>query len=586
MTYLSSIKEVLTSFSTESNDRAVIFKGAWGTGKTHLWKQVVLAKRDSFHKRNYSYVSLFGLNNLRDLKQALFENKVARENAHIAPNESTLSENIKDLGSRSAGWFRKSSSWLKELSAFGVKGFGPAVEALQFLRVTDTLIVLDDFERKGSGLQDKEILGLISLLTESKNCRVLMLLHATDLSAEYFSYHEKVFDYEIQFKPTPEDAAEIAFGVPAENQVNLKDNCVKLEIRNIRLLKKIKYYADLMAEPLAKANKAIVNQAYRTLPLAIIAIYGGSDARVDIEYILNGDEFSSYLPSSEPSPEESAKIKLNQEKAEYLRDYGFAKADEFDAAVIKFIECGYVERDKLNDMIKSIEEKIVHEQQIFKLREAWNFYHASFNTNESLVVASFKGAINSALYGFSIHELDSVAELLTELGESTYINTVIDEYIAQHIPKQSLTEKEEVFHWPSTPYFSEKLNDFFSSLDETKPFKELVVDAYKSSNGVQKRNVLEQLAVASEDEYIDFLTSYEGYELTHIVRMLLKCGQVSTSDDVRQLMYEEVFVKTYRALLKLAGGSRINQARMSKFLGFSKLYAETEKKLRKNPPAV
>lgn len=581
MTYLSSIKEVLTSFSTDSNDRAVILKGAWGTGKTHLWKQVVLTKRESFHKRNYSYVSLFGLNNLKDLKQALFENKVARENAHIAPDESTLSDNIKDLGSRSAGWFRKSSSWLKELSAFGVKGFGPAVEALQFLRVTDTLIVLDDFERKGSGLQDKEVLGLISLLTESKNCRVLMLLHATDLSAEYFSYHEKVFDYEIQFKPTPEDAAEIVFGVPAGNQAPLKDNCVKLEIRNIRLLKKIKYYADLMAEPLAKANKTIVNQTYHTLPLAIVAIYGGSDAKVDIEYILEGDEISSHLPGSELSPEESAKIKLNQEKAEYLRGYGFTEADEFDAAVIEFIECGYVERDKLNDMIKSIEEKIAHEQQVFKLREAWSFYHSSFSTNESLVIANFKGAIKSALYGFSIRELDSVADLLTDLGESTYINTVIDEYIAQHIPKQSLTEKEDVFDWPSTPYFSEKLNEFFSSLDEAKPFKELVVDAYTSSNGIQKRNVLEQLAVAREDEYIDFLTSYEGYELNHIVRMLLKCGQVSTSDYARQLMYEEVFVKTYRALLKLAEGSRINQARVSQFQGFSKLYARAEKKLSK-----
>ncbi|KAB5618669.1 hypothetical protein F7234_23080 [Pseudomonas putida] len=586
MTYLSSIKEVLTSFSTESNDRAVIFKGAWGTGKTHLWKQVVLAKRDSFHKRNYSYVSLFGLNSLRDLKQALFENKVARENAHIAPNESTLSENIKDLGSRSAGWFRKSSSWLKELSAFGVKGFGPAVEALQFLRVTDTLIVLDDFERKGSGLQDKEILGLISLLTENKNCRVLMLLHATDLSAEYFSYHEKVFNYEIQFNPTPEDAAEIAFATPTKNQAILKDNCVKLEIKNIRLLNKIKYYADLMAAPLEKANKAIVNQAYHTLPLAIIAIYGGNDAKVDIKYILEGDEFSSYLPGSEPSPEESAKIKLNQEKSEYLRSYGFTKTDEFDAAIIKFIECGYVEHEKLNSMIKSIEEKIVHEQQIYKLREAWNFYHSSFSTNESLIVAGFKGAISSALYGFSIHELDSVAELLTELGEAPYIKSVIDEYIAQHIPKQSLVEKEDVFQWPRTPYFSDKLNMFFNSLDETKPFKELLVDAYKSSSGVQKRNVLEQLAKASDSEYIAFLTSYEGYELNHIVRMLLKCGQVSTSDDIRQQMYEEVFVKTYRALLKLAAESRINQTRMSQFEKFSKLYAQAEEKLVTKTPLV
>ena len=87
---LKQVEEALTDFAVAEHDRAVVLKGEWGTGKTHLWRQLVLKKRDLFKPRNYSYVSLFGLNSLKDLKQALYENKVYRERAHIGPDESSL----------------------------------------------------------------------------------------------------------------------------------------------------------------------------------------------------------------------------------------------------------------------------------------------------------------------------------------------------------------------------------------------------------------------------------------------------------------------------------------------------------------
>ncbi|PYD06637.1 hypothetical protein DND90_09315 [Pseudomonas syringae pv. maculicola] len=216
----------------------MVLKGAWGTGKTFLWNQIVRYHGKDFKNRNYSYVSLFGISTLKDLKRALFENKVLRENASSKPSADTLHESFKDLGGKSTGWIRKGSSLLSDFSAFGFRGVGPAIEVLQFFRVTDTLIVLDDFERKSASLPDKEVLGLISLLCESKNCRVLMLLNDQTLSDEYITYHEKVFDYEISFKPTSNDAVNLAFGDHTDQFAILKKNCISLDINNLRLLKK------------------------------------------------------------------------------------------------------------------------------------------------------------------------------------------------------------------------------------------------------------------------------------------------------------------------------------------------------------
>lgn len=57
---VSKVKSALVDFVKGEKDRAIVLKGNWGTGKTHLWKQAVLESCDSFNKRNYSYVSLFG----------------------------------------------------------------------------------------------------------------------------------------------------------------------------------------------------------------------------------------------------------------------------------------------------------------------------------------------------------------------------------------------------------------------------------------------------------------------------------------------------------------------------------------------
>lgn len=469
---------------------------------------------------------------------------------------------------------------LNEVSAFGFKGFGPAIEALQFLRVTDTLIVLDDFERKGSNLQDREVLGLVSLLIESKNCRVIMLLNEEGLSDEYFSYHEKVFDYEIKFTPTPEDAASIVFGSPNGVLEILAKNCIKLKINNIRLLKKISYYANLIIKPIEKADNRIANQAFHVLPLAILSIYGGKESKVDINFILNGSSQRPMPNGNEIDTEEEKRIEEEEKKSDYLRDYGFYQADEFDASIIEFIKKGYVETHTLETIIKAVEDKILHESQILKLRKAWDTFHRSFQDDEENVVRAFSEAITSGLHAFSIRELDSVASIFYDINRLDYINDIIDRYIAEFLPAQNLEEKDQVYEWPRNSYFDKKLSEYFESFDRELSFSDIVIEAYSSSNGMQKRNTLEKISSASDDDYMKYLSTLDDTEFSNIVRMLLKCGQVSTSEETTQSMYNLVFLKTYRALLALASRSSLNQSRMSKFDQYRKLYLSIDKKMK------
>ncbi|WP_366548312.1 hypothetical protein, partial [Pseudomonas amygdali] len=74
--------------------------------------------------------------------------------------------------------------------------------------------------------------------------------------------------------------------------------------------------------------------------------------------------------------------------------------------------------------------------------------------------------------------------------------------------------------------------------------------------------------------------SLENSELTNIVRMLLKCGNVVTHDTDAQKAYKLTFLKTYRSLLELASRSQLNKTRMVKFLSYEKLYQRLELEIK------
>lgn len=567
------VKAALVDFVKGEKDRAIVLKGAWGTGKTHLWRQVVNQSRDTFYKRNYSYVSLFGLNSLKDLKRAIYENKVYRERAHISSDESSFEENIKDISGRFAGWMRRSSSLFNDVSAMGIKGIGPMVETLQFLRVTDTIVCLDDFERKGSGLHDREVLGLISLLIESKNCRVVMLLNDGTLqaNADFFSYHEKVFDYEITYNPTVEESVKLVF--PTDSQIHkiLRENITRLNINNIRLLKKIDYFVGLIEKALKGCSDYIVEKALLILPLAILAKYGGDSSKVDIDFIItHGHYRRTPLPNSDGTGEEDEVLRKEAEKTLYLKEYGLERSSEFDLAVISLVTKGYADEDLIQKIVEEIEREIRHSKDIALLREAWKIYHSSFQDNESEVLSAFESAIKVGLDKFSLDDLDSIASLYYDLGREADVNSVIDKFFAEVYPGRGVTDIEDVMQWPSNSYVRACLQEYFDGLVFQGTFSEVMQKIFESPN--EKYEIAKALEAKEESEYHDYFSNLNDYAFSFHAQMLLKLGNSSYSNQEDASIYSEIFIKTFRVLKKMSETSLLNQHRMKKFASYEPLY--------------
>lgn len=573
---IAKVEKALCSFATHKSGTAIVLKGEWGTGKTYFWNRVVKANFKSFARKKYSYVSLFGLNSLGDLKRSIFENTVECSKAGVFVTKESVFENLKRLDlSDAASGLRKIFNFGKEAKIPFVGSFGGVIDSIQYALIGEAIICIDDFERRGNGLSSRDVLGLISSLVESKKCSVILILNEGSLKKddEFFSFSEKVFDYEVTFAPSVQESVKLVFGSAGKGRESVAENAIKLKINNIRLLKKIELFAAVLDGVLKNTHSKVVQQAQSTLPLAVFAVYGGGKCKVDIDFILGYQgSLASYMPdNTSASVEESENKRDAREKSIYLDEYGFGSCDEFDVAIVDLVRKGFAEEESLKVLVEELEKKIKHDSDIALLSQAWDLFHASFSNNDAEVLAAFELAISEALQHFNVNDLDSVASIYCGLGRENFINSVADKYFSEVFPAKGVREKDDVFQWPRNTYVSLKLDQYFESLAIKGSLSDLV-RAVVEGSGFPDGDLRRGIAQKADDEFYAYFNELNSKEFTRCARTLLKCGEVQSHDKDATDDYRAIFVKSYSALLRLSELTPLNAIRMSKFRAYDEIY--------------
>jgi Cdc6-like AAA superfamily ATPase len=70
------VTDEITKFISREDPEVLCIRGKWGVGKTYAWKERLreAQQNNNIGLQRYSYVSLFGINSLDELKSAIFEN--------------------------------------------------------------------------------------------------------------------------------------------------------------------------------------------------------------------------------------------------------------------------------------------------------------------------------------------------------------------------------------------------------------------------------------------------------------------------------------------------------------------------------
>lgn len=197
---MNNLTQIIDNYLQSEEPYALQIDGEWGVGKTYFIKNNVIDKLKE--KNNYPvYFSVYGFNNLNDLKRELFYQIISElgSNKNILASISKLNRKFKKFSNIVDDSKLKSfgliSDWILE-SYNNAKLNSSATEQ-------SIVIFIDDLERVSKEIDLKDLLGFIlNELLEKMQCKVIILSNNLEISdsEDFNKIKEKVISRTVKFK--------------------------------------------------------------------------------------------------------------------------------------------------------------------------------------------------------------------------------------------------------------------------------------------------------------------------------------------------------------------------------------------------
>lgn len=355
---LEHTKENLIRYLADADNKVIALSGKWGTGKSHLWREVKAASPDDAVK-GALYVSLFGLSDMGQIKLKIVQNALPNS------EKSSVMWDKARVGAEAA----------RKLLTSIHKGFS-ALDELALLAVPSILknrvIVLDDIERKHDKLNIDEVLGFIDEFTQQHGARFILILNSDQLAnkALWETLREKVVDQEIQLNTSPNEAFAIAIGLtPSKFSAAISDAVKKCEITNIRIIRKITKAVNSILGDRHALPAAILSRTVPSIVLLASINYRGLENGPTVDFVLARGTPSDWKYSEgedETETETETDSSRNESKWGLMLDeLGIQVCDEFELLVIEYLQSGMFNVSALDAII----DRYVAETESLEARE-------------------------------------------------------------------------------------------------------------------------------------------------------------------------------------------------------------------------
>jgi hypothetical protein len=555
----ATVDSVVERFLKSANPEVLILKGAWGVGKTHAWRTLVERLKDELGLGQYCYVSLFGLNSIAELRLAIVAKTVKKSQIGKSLSFEGMRNN---LGDSLSGLGRKLLAFGRDWSA--AKGLALPLEALASLLIAETIICLDDFERIGSKLEPEEVLGFISILKEERSCKVVLIFNDQKLgdSAEkiYHKYREKVVDVELQYAPTPDEAVRIALKADAPWFNGVRDRAVGLNITNIRVLRTIDRVVGLLHREVANLHRTVLRQAIDTAVLMSWCYYEPDEnTKPPVDFIREYNSFAQGFKRAEMKKKGEALDPKQEKWMKILDDYGWARVDELDLAILRVIEQGYIEESGLVEQARNQDAVLKGQDAEESFGKAWGKFHDTFANNQDELVEDLEASLKVSVKQVSPLNLNSTVRLLRDLKRDDVADRLLDYYMEQRGGEQKLFDLDSyAFQGEIT---DPRLRELFAAKDAVHnplPTLQEAATVFAKGQGWDELD-MKAMEAASAGEFYELFKKDHGDKLQRLVRGCLRVGGVAG--------HEEVGKRVRSALEKIAAESAINKLRVSRILG-------------------
>lgn len=594
---MSKIKteEILTSFLRNPEAEVVALKWEWWVWKTYFWNDFLkkIKNDPKVQFKNYSYVSLFGLASIKDLRQLIIENQT--EKMLIWEEWVDFRQKAKGMGF----WSKFSKNWseivdkIPILKDWNILNF--VVGIFAFIQPKSWTICIDDFER--TELDKKDILWVVSELKEERKCKIVLIFNDNKLSdgdkKSYNEFKEKVIDIEIEYSPTIEECVTIIFP-DYKNKKSYESILFEyiniLGIKNLRILQKIKRTYDLLSVQLKDLHPWVTKLALGTICLFTLSYYSSHESSKNDETgndsgKPNKNIFWYYSYKQErkiiepiiPPPSYLYNLEylwhLHDEKDadtieaswdSFLSRYGYMSSDDFDKAIFRVIERWYLIEEDFLKYAKLAHEKCELWDAGDLYKNAWeNYYHDWFYDNKDDFIEALKKAFVEWWESLDGSQLNSAVCIMRELDADTTANEIINIYIDKHPSDRSIYSVSDIQFHSSVQLDAEVKRIFIEKYNQMWTIRDLkwVLDYIIERNYSYWNEEEAILFKATEDDIYTLLKETKWRQNHNYRSILLKYRKVVNPSDEWKTLTEN----TINALKKIGDECLINKVRMRSY---------------------
>ena len=563
-----SIENAIRGFIGSRESGALVLQGKWGLGKTYFWQRRIIEEflanpKVPKDRKHYSYVSMFGIESLQDLKASIFQ----------AANEF-------DSDFLASRWRFVDPRWLwwkvKHILPHALdnaaipyvrEGLAKTYNALTFFAIRDRLICLDDIERRGSNLQLLDVLGLVSQLVEQRECRVVLILNTGALDEPdqkvWDRHKEKVFLGEMTYSPSLEECIDLGLEDAAhEPWVAIAKSCLlQLQVSNIRIVHRVKKsvlkaLASVDGRPLREET---VDRIVRVLVMLEFAQSGRAQGAPPMDLVLRTGPFDYALyrkQDEERTEEEVAWLAL-------ISTYEVYFGDDLDFALANMVKSGFPDQGEISAAIKMFEDQAQSNADKEAWHDAWRLYHDTFAENSEELLDTFERVWPPVSPTEHANNLQSLVRMLRSLGRPAVASRFIRDWVSQRSGERVEELGPDHFHMfgPITDTELVEVMKAAYAMERRLPDLASAIERMASDNGMHQDSIA-AIAAATQAEIIHVLDNHPGRYLSTAVANVLRLA-----DYPQEPSWAMARENVRAALQVLAQRSPLNADRMKNKFG-------------------
>jgi hypothetical protein len=554
------IKEALTTFLASDQPGVLAIKGAWGVGKTYFWKRFIAEAKPAKSCRAYSYVSLFGISTLPELRRAIFTRQTpfAGSGGKLEATKKYAAAVLRNV----------------EISVGPLKGTEAWADVVEDKSLREYVVCIDDLERKERDLSPSALLGFIVGLRDERNCKVVLLYNDDEvvknknLAKTLAEYREKVIDRELTFKPTVSDSYRIIFhGAkydfkaarksrpdpfnPSDDR-GLQEIFESIGTANIRVMRKaydaLEYFSDGM-RPYPRQWPAFARQVVKACCLHYVY---GRDFLIE-DALQQNRWLRAYMRKNDDA------AKNEPDKYAPVLKIGYLPG-ETDGLILEYLRFGFVDWHEHKAALVNRERQLALTQLSAKLNSIWDKIWDNFQADQGEFNAAMGAFLIKHQKYLGLSEVSQAINILQEFDGSTpELEQLLKDKVDEFVDTVKETHLADLHFHAMNQNVINMVREKLDAQVVTKSIPDVI--KMMTHEDSWNPNDLRYIKGSTTDDFYHYLkSSKEDRLFSRLKRLRERLGDDKYAAGIKASLEE--------ALTKLAKESAINARRIRYGVGF------------------